>query len=148
MLRMQGVSWPSLSCEESLERSLERRRSRERSLPPLAPCRLIFLCWASTRDARAWLLLFKTKAYLTFLSGSQGQKRSLFPQSYDMQTHTFLVDKLKSFTDVTNNTSKYNRKYNNKNSKTSTRTWPTTPLQLFQQSSPDQFNSAYNTLQR
>lgn len=66
-LRMQGVSWPSLSCEESLERSLERRRSRERSQPPLAPCRLIFLCSASTRDARAWPLLFKTKAYLTFL---------------------------------------------------------------------------------
>lgn len=59
-LRMQGVSWPSLSCDESLERSLERRRSRECSQPPLAPCRLIFLWSASTRDARAWLLLFKT----------------------------------------------------------------------------------------
>lgn len=86
-LRMQGVSWPSLSCEESLERSLERRRSRERSQPPLAPCRLIFLCSASTRDVRARLLLFKTKAYLTFLSLSQGQRIFLF-RSCKVMTHT------------------------------------------------------------
>lgn len=72
-LRMQGVSWPSLSCEESLERSLERRRSRECSQPPLAPYRLIFLCSASTRDARAWLLLFKTEEDRTFVSVSMGQ---------------------------------------------------------------------------
>lgn len=70
--RIQGVSWPSLSCEESLERSLERRRSRECSQPPLAPCRLIFLCSTSTRDARAWLLLVKTEDW-AFLSVPLGQ---------------------------------------------------------------------------
>lgn len=64
-LRMQGVSWPSLSCEESLERSLERRLSRERSQPPLAPCKLIFLCSASARDALTWLLLIKRKEVIT-----------------------------------------------------------------------------------
>lgn len=75
-LRMQGVSWPSLSCEESLERSLERRRSRECSQPPLAPCRLIFLCWTSTRDARAWLLRSETQES-TFLCCS-GQRTVLW----------------------------------------------------------------------
>lgn len=76
--RMQGVSCPSLSCEESLERSLERRRSRERSQPPLAPCKLMFLCSASTREALAWLLLFKRKPYVIFIPYfPQGQNISI-----------------------------------------------------------------------
>lgn len=86
-LRMQGVSWPSLSCDESLERSLERRRSRERSQPPLAPCRLIFLCSASTRDARPWLL-FQTKA--TF-------RVSLTPQATGYMTDLSLSQEVQTY---------------------------------------------------
>lgn len=85
---MQGVSWPSLSCEESLERSLERRRSRECSQPPLAPCRLIFLCSTSTRVVRAWLLLFKTEEGWTFLSVSLDQWTVLFYTLW--HSHTLL----------------------------------------------------------
>lgn len=105
-LRMQGVSWPSLSCEESLERSLERRRSRERSQPPLAPCRLIFLCSASTRDARAWLLLFKTKAYLAFLSFLRTRGYLDFAAVKLWHTvHTYFADKLRTLPDVVDSTS-------------------------------------------